>query len=516
MSEVRLVSDIIECASAKIAEKPVFINRDGSQFSYSALALHARFLASELLILGVYGRAIGIMGEVNYSGLAALFGCAFAGVPVVLIDVSLPVQELCSLVDKYDIAGIFHSSKYRQKAEELAGICPSLYTFPELERLFEAVNYNGSVKLPEISPDDPAFLFFTSRDRRAVMLSHKNICENLRSVAEAVDISSYTFLSPSGWGSAYDCTVGLLLPLFAGCTMVKRGEKRGVARAIAESGATALTCTPERLLSLEKSLITRAEKKQGKARVWIANLFGVIFRSMGLGVGKRMYRRLHAMMGDNLKLIICGGAYPDKANICQFSNWGINVYNCYYLTECGAAAISLTPGGKLFPFDGVSVSSGAVEETGEIIVSGDAVAVGYFGGNSELSGGFATGDMGRVCEDGSLEIYGKRRTMLVSGDGTTVFPEEISAQLQRSRYISRAAVSGRYDTRAAGIVISVEITPDYREIGAELGKKYSDNRLRLFMGREIEKLSSSLPHKVNEFRLTERKAVSEVSSNERK
>lgn len=518
MGSAALIPDILLRCGEELAEKTAFINRDGSSFSFAELLRHSRFIASELLTLGFYGRAAAVMGEVNYTGLAAMFGCAMAGIAFVPLDASLSENEQKEIISRYGISGIFYSSNHRERAEALSDIMPEVFMFPEVEDLLGGAELNENVSLPKLSPDEPAFLFFTSENGKAAVLSHKNICETLRAVASTVDISSYIFLSPQAWGKAFDCVMGLLLPLYAGCSVVKRGERRSVAKAISESSATALTCTPERLLSLEKALKTKSEKTRSKAVAIASDFFGVLLHSIGFDLRKQMHRKIHALMGDQLKMIICGGGYPDKDNLLQFATWGFSVYDCYFLTECGAAAISRFPEEKPYPL--AEISSAAEEGCGELTVSGASVAMGYFGEADGFNGTFRTGDMGVICEDGTLDIKGKRRTMLMSGSDKVFFPEEISAKLCRNKYISRCSVSGRFDTRTAEIVVSAVITPDFKEVVSAIGSKYSENRLRLLIKRELEKLSPSLPHKIDEFVLTGKKltASEEVSNkkNERK
>ncbi|MCH5187084.1 MAG: acyl--CoA ligase [Oscillospiraceae bacterium] len=492
------IPDILEYNASAFPERIAFINRDGGSFSFSQLYAHSRFVAGELGLLRLSGRAAAIIGEVTYCGLTAMLGCLMSAVPFIVPDPALSDEELAGMLSDMDVGAVFYSAKRKDRAEAIGSLIHDVLLIPEFEQLFPAENFSACPDLPGSTADDPAFTFFTAT-KKAVVLSHKNICTALYSVANALDISSYTFLSPAVWGNAFDCVIGLLLPLYAGCGVVKRGEKRSVARAIAESGATALTCTPERLRSLEKTLRSRSAKVFGKAKTLLPDILGAAMRAVGIGTGKRTFRRIHSLMGDNLKIIICGGAYPDRDCIRQFLNWGFDVYNCYFLTECGAVAMSAVPGGRPVPLTELEIYP-TVGDYGEIQLCGDSIADCYFGGK-ELPRPFRTGDIGRLYEDGTLEISGKRRTMLMSGEGAPVFPEEIAAVLCRSRYISRCTISGRFDTGTAGILVSASVTPDYRAVASALGQKYSENRLRLFLGRELEKLSPQLPHKINDFRL---------------
>ncbi|MGN1098657.1 MAG: hypothetical protein ACI4SS_07160, partial [Clostridia bacterium] len=243
------------------------------------------------------------------------------------------------------------------------------------------------------------------------------------------------------------------------------------------------------------------KNRQTKLGIAFSNFCGRLFRLLGFDLGRQMHRKIHSLMGDNLKLIICGGAHPDRANIRQFLDWGFSVYECYFLSECAAAAISRTSGGDMLPLAELSVPFPVKDSAGEIYVGGNQVPIGYFGGKTEFENGFPTGDIGEITPDGAVKIYGKKKNMFYDRDGEMIFPEELSAILCRSRYIESCTVTGRYDTKIADFIVTANIVPDYREVNAVLGEKYSANRLMLFFNRVMEKKAAELPHKIHEFRL---------------
>lgn len=497
------IADILIHHASAFPDKAAFADGEGGSFSFAELLAHSRFVASELSLLGLNGRSAAVLGEISYSGAAAMFGCALASVPFVIADPSLSDDELEGLLKSCDAGVLFCTDRYRERAGAVCSRLRSVLPVPEFEALFALPEAGAAVSGPNVDACEPALLLLTG-EKKPTVLTHKNICSTLASVAEALDISSYTFLGPAVWGGAFDCVMGLLLPLYAGCTVIRRGAKRSVAKAIAESGATALTCTPERLVNLEKSLRSRSIKTMGKGRALLHELLGAALSAVGIDAGKRTFKKIHSLMGHNLKLIICGGAYPDKDCIRHFSTWGFDIYNCYFLAECGAAALSAVPGGRPVPLMEAHLAPAGGERE-EILLSGPSLAESYFGGK-DIPSPFPTGDLGRLCEDGSLEIFGKRRTVLLSGEGAPIFPEELASVLCRSRYISRCSVSGRFDTGTAGILVSAVITPDYRAVATALGNKYSLNRLRILIAREIEKLTPQLPHKINDFKLIEKKS----------
>src|SRR6187401_1001071 len=97
------------------------------------------------------------------------------------------------------------------------------------------------------------------------------------------------------------------------------------------------------------------------------------------------------------------------------------------------------------PIHGVDVK---IAEDGEILVRGDNVSQGYFGGSSDTSrtledGWLHTGDIGSLDEQGRLSILGRKKEMIVTPDGLNVFPEDVERALLAQPGVRDAAVVGR-------------------------------------------------------------------------
>lgn len=496
------VTGIIERGAELFPDKTAFISLSGNSHSFGDLLKDSLFIGAELTRLGLDGRPAAIIGEVGYGGIAAMFGSLAAGCPFIPLHHGLSVNDICDLIARYEIGVLFTSSRFSETAELLMQRIPELTVITGIKKLLASADKSDPVPPSSLDPSAPAFLFRTA-DNNGIILSHKNICAALASIDSLPDISSYTFLSPAQWGEAFDCVMGLLLPLSAGCTIVQRGEKRTVSKAISESGATALTCTYQRLRNLERSIRFRSEQKRGKAATALSNILG----RLGLisdDPGKHMQRRARRLMGGNLRLIICGGAYPERDSVRRFRGWGMAVCSCYFTPECGPLALDVPTEKRLRPLAELSIPSPVRENLGELYVHGDRIPIGYFGGKTEFESGFPTGDAGTLLPDGTLELRGRRKTMLYDRNGDPLFPEELAAVIRKNRYVSDCVITGRFDTRTADVYLSASITPDQREVIAALGEKYSDNRLRLFFNRIMEKLNPGLPHRINEFRLPDR------------
>jgi long-chain acyl-CoA synthetase len=95
--------------------------------------------------------------------------------------------------------------------------------------------------------------------------------------------------------------------------------------------------------------------------------------------------------------------------------------------------------------DGSPVAAG---ETGEILIQGRGLMVGYWAegrpGDPLLEQGFRTGDMGRLDQDGEVELLGRLDEVLKVG-GRKVNPTEVELVLNRHPAVQEAAVVGEPD-----------------------------------------------------------------------
>ena len=136
------------------------------------------------------------------------------------------------------------------------------------------------------------------------------------------------------------------------------------------------------------------------------------------------------------------------------------------------ALVREKPGTVGRPLSGLEVR---LTTEGEIQVRGPTVAVGYIGDASPLvdgQGWYATGDLGRIDEDGHLWITGRCSGRLVTG-GVNVDPIEVEEALRRVAGVADACVVGLDDAEwgdlvAALIVPDQMAQPDARDVKKQL------------------------------------------------
>jgi len=105
------------------------------------------------------------------------------------------------------------------------------------------------------------------------------------------------------------------------------------------------------------------------------------------------------------------------------------------------------------------------QDTGEILVKGGNVMLGYFedpDATAEVfteDGWFKTGDVGFVDKDGFVHITGRKKNIIILSNGKNIYPEEIEQYLAPIAMIKECVVVGRKNA-VGEIVITALIYPD--------------------------------------------------------
>ena len=191
------------------------------------------------------------------------------------------------------------------------------------------------------------------------------------------------------------------------------------------------------------------------------------------------------------------------------------VYNMYGLTETVASALYAGPGADLGPIgtigkpidiemrlvrvDGSLAPQG---EPGEIWLRGDNVSPGYFGMPSETAEKYEkdwlkTGDLAILRPDGSYEIVGRIKTMIMSG-GFLINPEEIEEALRSHPAVAEVACIGLPDADFGEVAIAAVVldhTADEPELTAHCSRLLEPQKVpkRIFVLASIPRGDAGKP-----------------------
>ena len=143
----------------------------------------------------------------------------------------------------------------------------------------------------------------------------------------------------------------------------------------------------------------------------------------------------------SLRFAAVGGAKVSPALIIRARAAGLPVYEGYGLSEC-ASVVSLNLPGADRPG-----SAGRPLPHAEVRIADREIHVGTGGG------WLATGDLGRLDEDGFLHVEGRRKHVLITSFGRNVSPEWPEAELLAGGAIAQAAVFGEARPRLCALIV---------------------------------------------------------------
>ncbi|WP_239377452.1 long-chain fatty acid--CoA ligase [Frankia sp. Cj5] len=161
-----------------------------------------------------------------------------------------------------------------------------------------------------------------------------------------------------------------------------------------------------------------------------------------------VFRPLRAAFGGRLRHIVCGGAFLDPSTAEFMTGLGVEIFGAYGLTEASTAVSINAPGANRpgsvgRPLPGTTV---AISDDGEVLVRGPQVSAGYWPPPVERAAPdddwLATGDLGRLDDDGYLYIIGRRKEIIITNGGKNVSPAPLEDRIRLHPLVSNCMVVG--------------------------------------------------------------------------
>jgi len=203
-----------------------------------------------------------------------------------------------------------------------------------------------------------------------------------------------------------------------------------------------------------------------------------VMRKVGIDLRRKLFSEVLEAFGGNLEKIICGGAPMNPDMMKYFDDFGINLCEGYGITEC-SPLIAVNPfqlrkRASVGPavsccetkIDGLQIGENGYV-TGEILVKGDNVMLGYYN-NPEANdaaftedGWYKTGDVGYMDNDKYIFITGRQKSVIVLNNGKNVFPEEIEEYLGAIPEVCECVVVGRTNEESGDVTLTALIYPNF-------------------------------------------------------
>ncbi len=309
------------------------------------------------------------------------------------------------------------------------------------------------------SAGDPTFVPRTRKDVACIvyssgtggrpkgcMMTHENYLEQCVALTSIYPFApGVRYLSILPTNHAIDFMVGFLGPFICGAAVVHLRTLRPefVREAFSKYKITYVSLVPLVLKNLQKGLQARFnELPPGKRRVFnaIVAINKALTKSRPrLGLSRRLLKQVHEPFGGELRTIIVGGAFTEPQTLQFFYDLGIPVANGYGLTEAGTAITvnDLKPFradtvGKPLPGMEVRIVNTSADGIGEVSVRSKTIMSGYLNepeltAEAIVDGWLMTGDLGRFDAAGHLQLFGRKKNMIVTEEGKNIYPEDIEA-----------------------------------------------------------------------------------------
>ena len=251
------------------------------------------------------------------------------------------------------------------------------------------------------------------------------------------------YLSILPTNHAIDFMVGFIGPFTCGAAVVHLRTLRPeyIREAFTKYRITYMSLVPMVLKNLERGLKQKFDELPRGRRKTLNGMIRVnrvlTRRHPRLGVSRALLRDVHKAFGGELRALFTGGAFTEPSTLQFFYDLGIPVANGYGCTEAGTA-ITLNDFkpfradtvGKPLPGMQLKIVDADAEGIGEVAVRSKTVMSHYLD-DPEMTaevltdGWLMTGDLGRIDAMGHLQLFGRKKNMIVTEEGKNVYPEDI-------------------------------------------------------------------------------------------
>lgn len=450
--------------------------------------------------LGIKERThIAVIGENRVQwALTYLTAMTFDYV-IVPIDKNLTQNEILNILYESESEVIVFSKNYNNLMDEEAAAISKLKVKISMDinaneddrismsALIESTPPAGIDSLPRINPDQMAEIIFTSGSlgrAKGVMLSQKNLAINLMSMTSMIEITpDDRFLSVLPMHHTYECTCGMLCPLYKGGSVHFARSLKTIVDDLQVVKATILLGVPLLFDKMFKRISKTIKEDKVKSKVVppLVKITGFLEKLGMKEIKQKVFKEMHHKFGGHVRIFIAGGAAPDPEVAKGLREFGFTFLQGYGLTETAPITalnrlMAYKDDSAGLPLPGVTLKIVEPDSdgVGEIYIKGDNVMIGYYK-NEKLTaeafdpeGYFKSGDLGYIDSDGFLHIRGRKKNVIIASNGKNVFPEEVEDILNRNPLVLECFVYGEEDAKhkeiiAVQLVLNAETLIEYSE-----------------------------------------------------
>lgn len=398
------------------------------------------------------GDRVAIVSPHSPQAVLAGLGLAYCNFTTVLIDASLPYDEINRLITYADVRSAFTTTEiYEELDEEIIKDIP-VFQLCDTENEYERFESSAAKVMKE--PTDDA-----EKDVIAVMFSSgttaqmKGIKVTYSSVVKAAEIfvrnvkwkAEYKYLHvfPFNHIAGY-ATIHAFLSCGSEIALIEKMNATKLQAALLEYEPHGFGMIPKVFEMMEDKVRENLRSRGALVEKLIDGMLsisGFLRRTFGIKIGRKVFKFItKQVFGRNITTIGTGASLCRKSTSKFFIDMGLNWANFYALTETNVPAVStgvfdpypvaMAGNVRRNPEIDIKINNPDSAGVGEIYVKGELLMKGYFR-DDELTkrsfdgGYFKTGDYGYVDKKGNLYVTGRVKESILLHNGKKVSPTDV-------------------------------------------------------------------------------------------
>jgi long-chain acyl-CoA synthetase len=464
--------DLFVYSTEHYSTNKAFYTLSGEGYTYNEFREKTEHIANLIHYCGLtQGDKIAILSQSISNWPVAFFSItAFDKVAVPLLP-DFSTDEITHIIEHSESRAIFISKKLLNKISDTTMERLSTVIIIDTFEILKGEIIERNDPLPITEGSGLATIIYTSGttgSSKGVMLSHKNWCANL--VAAQYLRPSYewdVWLSFLPLSHAYECSLGLILPMFSGASVYfleKPPTASILISALKQVRPTSILSVP---LIIEKLYRNAVLPKFQKNR-WIKALYQTT-------VGRKVLhylagKKLKQQFGGRLRFFGIGGAKLD-GEVERFLLEAKFPYGIGYgLTETSPLLAGANTQMVKWQSTGPAVygvklridNPNPLTGEGEIVAQGNNIMMGYYKNPEATSdaftsdGWFKTKDLGFIDNNQRVYIRGRLGNVILGSTGENIYPEEIESVINHHEIVEESVVIERDGKLIALIHLNAE------------------------------------------------------------
>lgn len=391
-------------------------------------------------------------------GVMAGLALAYSNVTAVMIDASLPIEEICRLLEFSDVRALFTTNDlYNKISSEFTQNIPCFELSKDntvnkfIKGSIESVSMTETV---DKDTDVIAILFSsgTTAKMKGIMVTYESVLLSHRYLSDVFGLSCgtrYLLVLPFNHISGYD---SVFVFFFSGCSLgfIENLNSSKLQKGLLKYNPHYFAMVPKVYDIIAEKIINTVYSKGKLFRIIFdktLNISQKLRKKFGIKIGKIIFKPIYSKaFGKNICGLSILGAKCKQETADLFLGFGIDWANLYATTETNAP-ISSTGIYDKYPsnsigcvsrFDDIKIilNNPDSDGIGEIYVKSQLIMKGYFRepeltANAFDNGYFKTGDLGYLDKNNYLYIAGRNKDNIILHNGKKVSAADIDEFYQK-------------------------------------------------------------------------------------